>query len=222
MIVVCRGSCLHALTMLLLTSAAGCSQQPTDQQPVGAGGASESDATARTAEDAGDGVSKDLSVNGNNSSAPEQATKPVTVQVADRAGYERLLQQHRGKVVLADFWATWCIPCVKQFEHTVELHQKYAPKGLAVISVSLDEPDDRESVQEFLAQKGATFDNLLSSSGAGNEAFRAFEIENGALPHYKLYDRQGKLRKTFAADPLATKQFTSEDIEHAVQELLAE
>jgi hypothetical protein len=50
----------------------------------------------------------------------------------------------------------------------------------------------------------------------------AFAIDGGALPHYKLYDRHGQLRHTFALDPSASEQFTSEDIDAAVVALLME
>ena len=102
------------------------------------------------------------------------------------------------------------------------MHHKYAEKGLAVISVSVDDPDARESVHEFLTKHGAAFDNLLSRSGASDEAFTAFEIQSGAVPHYKLYDRKGKVRKQFDVDPLAGKQFTTKDIEQGIEQLLAE
>jgi hypothetical protein len=63
---------------------------------------------------------------------------------------------------------------------------------------------------------------LQCKSGTSSESFDAFEIASGALPHYKLYDRTGKLRRTFELDPSAKKQFTPADIDAAVTELLAE
>ena len=59
----------------------------------------------------------------------------------DRAGYDAAIAKHRGKVVLVDFWATWCLPCVEQLPHTLELGQQMADRGLAVVTVSCDEPD---------------------------------------------------------------------------------
>ena len=50
----------------------------------------------------------------------------------------------------------------------------------------------------------------------------AFDIQGGALPHYKLYDRTGRLRHTFALDPTADRQFTLQEIDAAVEQLLAE
>lgn len=125
---------------------------------------------------------------------PAPISSPVTVGLADRAAYEQTIAKHLGKVVLVDCWATWCPPCVMQFPHTVQLSRKYDPNQLAVVSVSMDEPEDQEQVLQFLSAKQARFDNLISAYGVGMESFEAFEITDGAIPHYKVYDRRGKLR----------------------------
>src|SRR5262245_44243217 len=90
----------------------------------------------------------------------------VKLVVAEKtADLDAGVAKHKGKVVLVDFWATWCGPCVKKFPHLVELHKKYAEKGLVCVSVSMDEygddGDSREKVQKFLKEKGATFPNFL-------------------------------------------------------------
>ena len=145
---------------------------------------------------------------------------PVTLQVVDKAGYDDAIHKHAGKVVLVDFWATWCVPCKRMFPHTVHLHDEFSGQGLAVVSVSLDDADAEPEALAFLTKSHATFDNLRVKSGAGDETFDAFEIASGAIPHFKLYDRSGKLHRVFDVDPTAEKQFTAEDIEQAVRELL--
>lgn len=143
---------------------------------------------------------------------------PVAVRTADETELARAVRQHRGKVVLVDFWATWCPGCLDLFPHTVGLHKQFASRGLAVISVSFDDPEeDRTSVLDFLTSQGANFENFISRHGAGPKSAEAFEIENGTLPHFKLYDRKGILRKTFGDEV-----FEAEDIDRAVEELLAE
>src|SRR5262245_55574848 len=64
---------------------------------------------------------------------PSESAKAITLEAVDRDGYQKALEAQRGKLVLVDAWATWCVPCRKGFAHTVELHQKYSPQGLAVI-----------------------------------------------------------------------------------------
>src|SRR5436189_3322802 len=74
----------------------------------------------------------------------------------------RLVATQKGKVVVVDFWATWCGPCKAAFPHLVELHQQYARQGLVVISVSLDDAKDPQTVDEvraFLRHRKATMTN---------------------------------------------------------------
>jgi len=111
---------------------------------------------------------------------------------ANAAVLDELIAAHKGEVVLVDYWATWCGPCVENFPHTVAVAKKYRDQGLATIGVSFDLLEDKPKVREFLAQKGADFENLISSHDSiGQKTFADFDI--GPLPEYRLYDRQGKL-----------------------------
>ncbi len=135
-----------------------------------------------------------------NENAEQPDIAPITLVVADAQQYAEVIRKHKGKIVLVDFWATWCTPCVKQFPHTVELSKKYAGE-VAVVSVSLDVPEtDQARVLKFLKNRGAAFDNLISALGAGEASAEAFDIESG-VPHYKIYDREGQLFAAFSADP---------------------
>lgn len=156
------------------------------------------------------------------STAPTPAiaqSRTVSLEVVDKEGFEKVLARHKGKVVLVDFWATWCPPCMAQFPHSVELHHKYAEKGLAVISMSVDSRDDKDKVQEFLQEKGANFDNLLASNGI--DAVDTFNLDDGGPPDYWLYDRQGSLVERFSpGGPTAKKKFELTDLDSAVEKLL--
>jgi len=131
-----------------------------------------------------------------NTSSPN----PVTLVQGDQETLASILRNHQGKVVLVDFWATWCGPCVKQFPHSIELCRKHREDGFAVVTVSMNEPKERDSVLAFLERHKADIDNLLPEYGAGSEFLEAFDLR-GDIPFYRLYDRQGTLRYTFSGDP---------------------
>jgi thiol-disulfide isomerase/thioredoxin len=154
---------------------------------------------------------------------PPAPTPTIELTSVDRTGYDQVVAGRRGQVVLVDTWATWCLPCVEQLSHTVAAAKRYGDQGLAVVTLSFDDPDEAEHVREVLRAKGADkLTNLISQFGGGSQSVEAFEVPGGALPHYKLYDRQGKLRRTFEVDPAAERQFTTSDVDAAVAELLAE
>lgn len=156
------------------------------------------------------------------SGAAASANGDIRVQVVDKKGYDQVIARHKGKVVLVDGWATWCVPCRKEFPKTVHLFKEYHDDGLDVISLSFDAVEDGQvprQVIDFLTSQGATFENLISAEAITDSGAQAFDIDGGALPHFKLYNRDGKLIRAFASgDP--DKIFTHDDVERAVREAL--
>ena len=156
------------------------------------------------------------------SAADEKADQNVTLQTVSRKQYEAIIQKHKGKVVLVDFWATWCVPCLQGYPKTLELARELKDDGLVVISVSMDEPDadTREQVLEFLKKQKSTIPNLISSLGGESEAMEAFDIDGGSLPHYKVYDRSGRLVKKIGVDLENPSDKLHEQVDVAVREAL--
>ena len=147
-----------------------------------------------------------------------QPPPPITLRQLDETKFADVVAQHRGKVVLVDFWATWCAPCVELFPHTVELHRKKAGRGLVVVSVSLDDLEDEPQVRKFLERQRAAFDNYIATDGGSAEAWDALGLKSN-LPQLKLFDRNGKLRHHF---PESDTIVTPADLDPAVEALLAE
>ena len=150
----------------------------------------------------------------------ETADDGVQVEVADETRLKELVTKYRGKVILVDFWATWCKPCMKQFAHTVALSQKHPADSFKAISVSLDDVDDSDLVLRFLQSQKATIDNLHSRHGASAESFEAFALGTGALPAYRIYNAEGEIVAQFASgDP--KKKFTTEELDQIVADEIA-
>ena len=147
------------------------------------------------------------------------AVQEVSLVSADAKKLAEVIAEHKGKVVLVDFWATWCGPCVEKFPKIIEIHNKLSEKGVVVVTVSMDAPDNQQPVKDFLEQNKATSVNLHSSLELG-DAFEAFDLSAG-VPEYRVYDKQGELDTVFKVDPTAARPYTVEDIEAKLQELLA-
>jgi thiol-disulfide isomerase/thioredoxin len=137
----------------------------------------------------------------------------IELRTVDIDGYSAEIAKHKGKVVLVDFWATWCGPCTAQFPHTVEIHEKYANQGLDVLSLSFDEEGDASKALDFLKEQKAEFPNLRSEYGAGTESMDKFDLK-ASVPHYRLYDKKGVLREKWDGKP--------EGLEARIEELLKE
>lgn len=147
----------------------------------------------------------------------------VEITLVDRAQFDAVLAKLAGKVVFVDCWATWCGPCVDQLPHAAELARQHPDADFAVVTLNFDDPDESQQVRAVLERAGAkALTNLQSNFGGSSESMNVFEIASGALPHYKLFDRKGKLRRAFELDPSAKTQFTLSDVDQAVAELLAE
>lgn len=130
------------------------------------------------------------------------------------------LAKHKGKVVLVDFWATWCIPCLEQLPHTIKLHKEFAARGAVVIAVSMDDLDNEANVLAKLKELGAANTNFLIDTDDAEAAFEKLGIDNGALPHYQLFGTDGKLVQKFVTgDPDAV--FAPADIDKKLEALLS-
>lgn len=100
------------------------------------------------------------------------------------------LEQFRGKVVLLDFWATWCPPCMREMPELNALHNELNAKGFSVVGINR-EPEDVPKVREFLASKNITFPVGIDANGTG-ERYRIL-----SLPTTVLVSREGKVERIF-------------------------
>ena len=133
----------------------------------------------------------------------------------------RVAKNPKAKYTIVDAWASWCGPCKENFPHLVEMHHKYADKGLAVASLSLDDPKkpkDVAAAEKFLNEKQANFTNVLLDEDA--DAGVGFEKLNiNSIPAVFVFDPSGKEVKRFTGDD-PNHQYTYDEVEKYVVALL--
>jgi thiol-disulfide isomerase/thioredoxin len=122
-------------------------------------------------------------------SASERPAAPAfDGQILD--GSSISLAKYRGKVVLVDFWATWCPPCRKSIPHLIEFQKEYGSKGLVVIGISLDQ-QGRQVVDPFVKGAGINYPIIVDSQGRLAIAYGGVQ----GIPCLFMIDRAGRLVK---------------------------
>jgi thiol-disulfide isomerase/thioredoxin len=128
--------------------------------------------------------------------------------LAQLGGGRWSVAQSRGKVVLLNFWATWCPPCRMETPHLVNLHERYREQGFEVIGISLDE---RQSVvPPFVKRYRIPYPVLLPDQ----DFALAAQIES--LPTSVLLDRQGRVATVYHG--AVSESDVRPDVEHLIQE----
>jgi peroxiredoxin len=105
--------------------------------------------------------------------------------LTDLTGKSWTLRELRGKVVLVNFWATWCPPCRKEMPDLEALYQRFGPRGLVILAIS---DEDAAKVKPFVSEHQFSYPILLDPGRKVNETF---QVEG--IPKSFLYDREGKL-----------------------------
>ena len=150
------------------------------------------------------GCKKSESVQGQTgANEPKGATKgpapEATLPIPTLDGLQATLDQYKGKVVLVNFWATWCQPCKIEIPWLIEFNQKYGPRGLVILGVAMDD-EGKKAVEPFVQKQQFTVN--------GQPAHMDYTILLGSdriadkfggligLPTSMLYSRDGKKVKT--------------------------
>lgn len=117
--------------------------------------------------------------------ADDRKRNDANFTLKDLNGRPWTLKNLQGKVVLLNFWATWCPPCRKEMPDLEALYRQFQPQGFVILGVS---DEDAPLVQKFISQQGITYPVLLDP---GRKVNSLFEIEG--IPKTFVYDRQGKI-----------------------------
>jgi thiol-disulfide isomerase/thioredoxin len=117
----------------------------------------------------------------------------------DLDGNQRRLAEWRGRVVVCNFWATWCAPCREEIPLLVAARQKYGPTGIEVVGIAID---NAVKVRQFSASFNISYPVLLAEAN-GLDLMRQLGNNGGGLPYTVITDRQGTVvqRKLGALKP---------------------
>lgn len=136
---------------------------------------------------------------------PEQSTTPpapapvaaAVWTLTDLMGHPLSLADFKGKVVILDFWATWCPPCVKEIPHFNELAAEFGDKGLAVVGVSVDR-DGVDAVKAFMKRQPINYPVVMFTPDVANTYQQYLPPEErGGIPFTFVIDREGYIRRHF-------------------------
>jgi thiol-disulfide isomerase/thioredoxin len=121
----------------------------------------------------------------------ELKKKPLELKFTAFDGTEIDMAKLRGKVVLLDFWASWCGPCMMDAPNVVGVYQKLRERGFEIIGISLDQ--DRAAMESALKSAKMTWPQHFDGKGWGNEIAARFGVRS--IPATWLFDKKGKLRE---------------------------
>jgi len=124
------------------------------------------------------------------------------------------LADYKGKVVVLDFYATWCEPCRAETPRLVELQRQYAAQGLQVIGLNVGGADDREQVPAYAKEFGIQYPLAFPD----DELADGYLADNQNIPQAFVFDRDGKMVKRF----VGYSESGGQELERVVQSTLAQ
>ena len=137
------------------------------------------------------------------------AKEPVGVALAGLDRLRDLRQNGTGKVLLVDFWATWCGPCTAEFPEFQKMYRMYRKRAFDMVTVSVNFPDERKGVLKFLEEQHASTKNLLFGTNETYDEMAAFDPDwNAGVPYTVLLGIDGHIiyRQQGEIDPLEVRR----------------
>jgi len=122
----------------------------------------------------------------------QQAAQPKLTPLSQDA-YPKLIAAHKGRVVLVNFWATYCVPCRTEIPELVKLADRLRARGLDFVSISADEPEQEPQARKFIVAAKVPGPLYIKSADDDDKYAAAIHPRwDGSLPASFIYDRSGK------------------------------
>ena len=128
-------------------------------------------------------------------------------------GKRSVFSDYRGKVLVLDFYATWCGPCRVSIPHLVELQKKYESQGLQVVGLNVGGPDDPAKVPAFAAEFGIPYPLAIPD----DDLVGFLMADSDAIPQTLIFDRQGKLAERLIGFRPSDTEIIDQAVEAALQ-----
>jgi thiol-disulfide isomerase/thioredoxin len=158
---------------------------------------------------------KPVSVNGVQAKdAPSRPLKPVAeMSWTGFEGNVKKVKDFRGKVLILDFWATYCPPCIEEIPHLMELQAKYGPENLEIVGLHVGGAEDQPKVPEFVERLKITYSLATPEDALTNFVFG----QDTAIPQTAIFDRHGKMVKKIVGFDEKIKSELDEVIDEAIR-----
>lgn len=133
----------------------------------------------------------------------------------DETTYPKVVAAQKGKVVLVNFWATWCVPCRAEMPQLVKMEARLKAKGFTLLTISADEPEQEAQALQFLAKNAVPPPFYLKKAKDDDKFINFIDPKwSGAVPALVLYDRTGKKVKFYVGET------NLQEVEAAITKLL--
>jgi thiol-disulfide isomerase/thioredoxin len=142
------------------------------------------------------------------------AAQPKLTPV-NETSFAKMVATHKGKIVLVDFWATWCVPCRAEMPQLVKLAERLRARGVDFVTVSADAPEQEQAAFKVLMQDSVAAPFYLKKVADDDKFYDSVDSKwSGEMPAMFIYDRSGKRVRSFLGET------PMKDIEAAIQKLL--
>ncbi|HNC44385.1 MAG TPA: TlpA disulfide reductase family protein, partial [Acidobacteriota bacterium] len=118
-------------------------------------------------------------------------TLPIPINATDLAGNPVSLDQFKGKVVLLDFWATWCAPCRAELPNVIAAYTKYQKQGFEVLGISLDNANAQAALTQFIKENKMPWRQIYEGKGWEGTISSQYQIRS--IPFTLLLGRDGRI-----------------------------
>jgi thiol-disulfide isomerase/thioredoxin len=143
---------------------------------------------------------------------PLRGTSLVDMGWEHSGGKRSVISEYKGKVLILDFYATWCIPCRDSVPHLIGLQKKYEDQGLAVVGLNVGGPGDEQEVPAFAQKFGIQY----TLAKPDDDLVSLLLSDSDVIPQTFVFDRQGQLVERF----IGFGRETGEHIDSAVETAL--